>query len=739
MKDSYKLLNMDRLTSLSRAGIALAGLLLTASCGETQTVKDQPDFISGKEAVELVNPFIGTAPLTDPKQIGYTPPEGWRVWAGLTYPGASLPNAMVQLSPITEFGSGAGYEYEHEEILAFAHTNKGHWNLVHIPILPVSGQASVPFKSKFTHEREDASPGYYQVFLEDYDVDVRLTTTLRGGIHEYNFGDVENPQILFDLGKANNPVSDWNIQKVGEQAISGFQRVGSIIVHFHAQLSHPVGELEVVDVGQRSGYALAPISEMDGEPVTMKIGLSFVSTENAAENLEHEIGTASFDDIHTNAQERWSELLSKLEVSGGTPKQQEMFYSSLYRAFLWPALRSDVNGEFRNANGEIESADYRYYTDPSFWDTYRNKLVLLTMMEPEVTTDIIKSLINKGEKTGFIPNFFHGDHAQPFIAGAYLRGLRDFDVEKAYEILLQNAYTVGGIRPHLDEYMEKGFVSDLRVENPHVETRSNAGVSKTLEYAYDDYSLSLLARELGDQERYKDLQARSQNYRNVFDTTTNFMRGRWEDGEWITPFDAEYPYYNYMYREGNAWNLSFYVPHDMPGLVELYGGPEPFEQKLDSLFTLPWNPDHIARNISGFLGVYSHGNQPAHEAPFSYYFVDKPEKSQAVIDTLLNHYYGIGDTGLALSGMDDAGEMSSWYVFGASGLYPLSPADPEYLVSVPLFDQVRWNLGGKTVLIRHKGQGRDLKEIHLNGEPIEGYFISHDVFEKGGEIDVITD
>src|SRR5690554_1698252 len=286
MRDSYKFLNMNPLPLLSRAGMALASILLMASCAEKKTTAGSPEFISGKQAVELVNPFIGTAPLTDPKQIGYTPPEGWRVWAGLTYPGASLPNAMVQLSPITEYGSGAGYEYEDEEILAFAHTNKGHWNLVHIPILPVSGAASVPFKSRFSHEREDASPGYYQVYLEDYDVDVRLTTSLRGRIHEYNFGEVENPQILFDLGKANNPVSDWNIQKEGERTISGFQRVGSIIVHFHAQVSHPVGELEVVDVGERSGYALAPITEMDGEPVTMKIGLSFVSTDNAAENLE---------------------------------------------------------------------------------------------------------------------------------------------------------------------------------------------------------------------------------------------------------------------------------------------------------------------------------------------------------------------------------------------------------------------------------------------------------------------
>ena len=728
-----------RLRNAFRKSITGLGLLLiVTSCKTNEGTEEGPLAETPEDLTSLVNPFIGTAPLTDPEWIGYTPPENWRVWAGLVYPGSALPNAMVQLSPVTEYGTGAGYEYEDTEILGFAHTNKGHWNLVNIPVLPVSGEASPPFKSSFSHEKEAASPGYYQVYLEDYGVNVRLTSTLRGGVHEYTFDSPEDRKVLFHLGKANNGVSDWEIALQGDSELRGFQRVGGDKIHFVARLSQPVAELETQKKGEREGYALAHLADGE-EPVVLKIGLSYVSIENAAENLEKEIGTASFEEIYARAKDVWQALLSKIEVKGGNRKQNELFYTSLYRTFLWPALRSDSNGEFTDVNGEVQTADFNYYTNPSFWDTYRNKLVLLTNISPEVTTDVIKSLIDKGEKTGFIPTFFHGDHAAPFIAGAYLRGVRDFDVQKAYELLLNNAYKEGGSRPYIAEYIEKGYISDPDVENPVVETKAKAGVSKTLEYAYDDYSLALLAKELGDTERYEDLMRRSGNYKNVFDKSTNFMRGRLENGDWISPFNAEYPYYEYMYREANAWQVSFFAPHDMPGLVALYGGEEKFEEKLDSLFTYKWNPEHIARNVSSFIGQYAHGNQPDHEAPFSYYFVGKPEKSQAIIDNILENYYGMGEHGLALSGMDDAGEMSSWYVMSAMGLYSLSPADPEYIVTVPVFEEVKWNIeGSQPLVIKNPNSGRQLEEIRVNGQLHEGYFVPHDLFINGGEIEVMT-
>lgn len=723
--------------------IISAVLLITTlfCCTRVKSDKKESNHTENESSlIRYVNPFIGTAPLTDPEFIGYTPPEGWRVWAGLTYPGVSLPNAMVQLSPITKYGTGAGYQYEDSIILGFTHTNKGHWNYCNIPVLPVSGNFSTDkLGSRFTHENESAHPGFYEVFLEDYQVEVKLTSSLRAGYHQYKYAEPENRRIVFDLGKANNQVSDWEIEKDGDYAVKGFQQNGEQVIHFYAILNEEISELMILKEGEQDGLALLHLQNSENEIVEMKIGLSFVSIENAKENLNQEIASKTFEEVKEAAENRWEALLSKVKVKGGTEKQTEMLYSSLYRAFLWPALRSDLNGEFKDVKGEIVKADFNYYTKPSLWDTYRNKLVLLTLLAPEITNDVIRSLQDMGEKTGFIPTFFHGDHAVPFIVGAYKRGIKDFDLKKVYKLLLRNANVEGGTRPHIAEYIKKGYIATPEIESPHVETKAKAGVSKTLEYAYDDYSLAQIAKILDDSENYEKLMNRSENYQNVFDQQSKFMRGKLENGQWVKNFNPQYPYYEYMYREANAWQLSFFVPHNMKNLIALYGGENEFEKKLDSLFTTPWNPDHIARNVSSFIGQYCVGNQPDHEAPFSYHFINKPEKSQQIIDSILNNYYGVGEHGLALPGMDDAGEMSSWYVFSALGLYPFSPADDDYLVTVPLFDEVKWMIGKeKELIITNAEKGREMKGIQVNGKEINGYFVSHELFKGGGEIELLT-
>ncbi len=716
-------------------------IIITALLGLSSTSKSQT-----KAYTKYVNTFIGTAPLTDPKILGYELPEGWRSWSGLTFPGSSLPNAMVQLSPMTEYGSGAGYEYEDNIIYGFTHTNKGHWNLCNIPILPVSNpeknlsalHKDHKFGSKFSHKKESSAPGFYQVYLDDYNVNVSLTSTLRSGYHKYEYKNNSGRQILFDLAKANNRISNWNIEQVGTSALQGYQQTGEKI-YFYASLNTNIEKLEETEEGKRNGYAMVHLANGSKGPVELKIGLSFVSTENAKQNLEAEIGNKSFSDIVAEGTKKWETLLSTIQVKGGTNKQLEMLYSSLYRSFLWPALRSDVNGEYTDAKKNVVKADFNYYTEPSLWDTYRNKDVLLGMISPKVTVDVIKSMKDVGDKTGFIPTFFHGDHGASSITGAYLRGITDFDVKGTYEILLRNANVPGGARPHIAEYIKKGFISDPDIHNPEVETKANAGVSKTLEYAYDDYSLAQMAKKLGDTANYRILMARSKNYKNMFDPSTRFMRGKLANGDWIKPFDPQYPYYEYMYREANAWQVSFYVPHDMKGLIELYGGEKGFESKLDSLFTVPWNPKHIARNVESFIGQYCHGNQPDHEAPFSYHFIGKPEKSQKILDTIMNTLYGIGEDGLALSGMDDAGEMSAWYVFSALGLYPFSATDAEYIVTAPLFDEVKWRASnGKMVTINKPGKGRAITSIKVNGKENKGYFVSHDLFLNGGKIDIVT-
>lgn len=735
----------QKTTSLNRYGLPLflLAMVFVWGCkGPSKELQTEAEAGFLANPTDHVNPLIGTAPLTDPAQIGYTPPEGWRVWAGLTFPGSALPNAMVQASPITQYGSGAGYEYEDDTIIGFAHTNKGHWNLCNLPVLPVSAKATYPFASSFNHDQEKASPAYYEAYLKDYKVKVRLTSTLRAAFHEYTYEPGSERKILFDLGRANNGVSDWHLESVDSTTVQGYQRVGRDKIYFFAILNTPIFKTELKDEAKAGGYALLGLANGEG-PVTMKMGLSYVSTSNAAENLAKEIGDKDFGTVHKEGVTVWDGLLSQIQIKGGTPKQQEMFYTCLYRTFLWPALRSDLNGQYTDVTGATRTEPYNYYTIPSLWDTYRNKLVLLGMLRPKVTSDVIKSLMDIGELTGYVPSFFHGDHAASFIAGSYNRGIRDFDVNKAYELLLNNAYKPSenghGGRAYLKEYMELGYIPDPKVAQPHVETKAAAGVSKTLEYAYDDYSLAQLAKVVGDTVHYADLQKRAQNYKNVFDTKTHFMRGRWPNGEWITPFDPQYPYYEYMYREANAWQVSFYVPHDMPGLVELYGK-DKFEQKLDSLFSFPWNPQHIARNISGFMGQYCQGNQPDHEAPFAYYYVGKPGKSQRVLDKLINNYYGIGDSGLALSGMDDAGEMSAWYVFAASGLYPVSPTDPKFLISLPVFDVVKWRLpSGKPLYMEHEGEGRNLTEIQVDQKAYDGYFMDYDMFLSGGNIQLNTD
>ena len=688
-----------------------------------------------KQLTEYVNPLLGTAPLTEIEDIGFTPP--WRVWAGLVFPGTSVPNAMVQLSPITKFGSGAGYEYENSAIYGFAHTNKGHWNLCNIPVLPATGVLNPDdFGSAFSHQNESAHPGYYQVYLDRYHVNAELTSTLRTGFHRYTYRSGLHQELIVNLAKSNENVTDWKIDQAGDTAVKGFQNTRSEKVYFYAVVNHPIKAIqELKKLG--SGLFVLGFGAAQG-PLEFRIGLSYVSTDNAKQNLEQELAGKSFDQVKAEASQTWETLLSKIQVTGGTERQKELFYSCLYRSFLWPALRSDVNGEFLDEGKHVVKKNFRYYTLPSLWDDYRNKLVLLGMLSPDVTNDVIQSLVDRGEITGFIPTFFHGDHAAPFIAGSYLRGLRGFDAKTAYSLLLRNATVEGRSRPYLAEYIKNGYIATPFVENPKVETKSTAGVTKTLEYAYDDYAVALLAKEMNDQPNYDMLMKRTSNYKNMFDPSTGLMRGRTENGDWVANFNPQYPYYEYMYREANAWQSSFFAPHDTKGLIALYKSPDDFERQLDQLFSIPWNPNYIADNINSFIGQYCQGNQPDHSFPFLYYFVGKPEKSQAVLDTIMSRFYGMGEYGLALSGMDDAGEMSSWYVFSALGLYPYSPADESYIVSVPLFDQVKFKLGDKTLTIVKKNAGRKLTEITYDDKRVDGYFVAHHELIKGKKLVIVT-
>ena len=713
---------------------------------------DDPDTcaIPTGTVTQYVNPFMGTTTLWTPDDLGYTRTEEKRPWGGETFPGAALPNAMVQLTPVTKYRSGSGYQYEDHQIYGFAHTSKGHWNLLHLPVLPVTVEGKYRpdnYCSWFSHENETARPGYYRVFLDRYKVTAELTATLRCGLHRYTFRPGDERRLLIDITRSNNTPRRWHVEQCGPRALQGFQD-GEGRIYFYMETTADIAGVET-EREHTKPVSVVHFTEPHGtEPLELRIGLSFVSIEGARGNLLAELEGKSFDEVADEAEQTWENVLGHIRVKGGSDSERTMLYSTLYRTFLFPHLRSDVDGSYRDARGDIVRSDFRYYTTPSFWDTYRNKLVLLGMITPDVAADIISSCIDRGEKQGnYMPTFFHGDHASAFVAGSWLRGIRGFDLQRAYALMLRNATVPGrGGRPYLEEYMLRGWIAEKDTVNVPTEDEYKGSVTKTLEYAYDDYATALVAHELKDRKNEQLLLRRAQNYKNLFDPQTGFWRGKvLRDGKdlWIEDFRPNYPYYQYMYREADAWNSLFFAPHDPYGMVALYPSPEAVEQKLDSLFSVPCG-GYEAWNLTGYLGTYCHGNQPGHSIPYTYYFVNRQEKAQHILNTLMHGYYGMGEEHLAYAGMDDAGEMSSWYVLNAIGLYTYSPADPQYIVSVPLFERVHFTLGNdertgvsKTETsfdIVREGRGEKISKITIGDKPLKGWFVRHEDLAKGKEL-----
>lgn len=690
---------------------------------------------------DYVNPFRGTTTLWETKDLGYERHREARTWGAETLPGAALPNAMVQATPVTMYHSGSGYQYEDKTIYGFAHTGKGHWNLCHVPILPVTGRVNPSdYASTYSHDNESAHPGYYQVYLNRYDVNVELTTTLRCAFHRYSYRPEDEKKVLVDITRSNNNVREWSIERAGSNAFCGSQW-GEGKIYFYA-----VTNYEISGLSQQQGFRgdASPVSvitfkDSKGEsPLEMKIGFSFVSVENAKMNLEVEMLSSSFEEVRSAADAEWEKLLARITVKGGTERQKDLFYSTFYRSFLWPCLRSDVNGDYTDVLGNVANNGFRYYTDPSFWDDHRNKVILMGLIAPDVAVDVIKSITDKGEKRGgYMPTFFHGDHASTFVAGMYRRGIDDFDLEKSYRLLLKNATVPGrGGRTYGDEYFEKGWISDKDTTDLPYYVICKGGVQKTLEYSYDDYATAQIAKILGDTESYELLMKRSQNYRNVWDSSTNFYRGRTDNGDWYADFDPYYPYFEHMWREANGWNVLFYPPHDPEGVISLFPSRKAAEEKLDSLFTEPWR-NYELENMTGFIGQYCHGNQPGHNIPWAYYFVGKQEKSQHYLNMIMDRFYDMGAEHLAYSGMDDAGEMSAWYTLTAMGIYTYSPADPEYIVSVPLFDEVDFKLSnGRTFVIRRHGEGEKITKITIGGKKLKGWFLQDSDMRAGRQLDI---
>ena len=688
-----------------------------------------------------VNPLLGTATLWETEDLGYERHRESRTWGAEVFPGATLPNAMVQLTPVTMWHSGAGYQYEDPTILGFAHTAMGHWNLIDLPMMPVTGTFNADnYASPFSHENESARPGYYQVMLDRYGVNAELTSTLHAGYHKYTFKKNDPKRLLVNVAHNQNNVKDWNMDRVGDNAFAGNQNG----LYYYAVTNLPIDSVQILKSKAEHGVPVAVIDFKDNtgeEPLEVKVGISYVSIDNARLNLETEMLSKNFDEVRKEANDTWENLLGKIEVNGSTERNKGLFYTTLYRSMLMPRLESDVNGDYRDRKGNIvKDTDFRYYSNPAFWDVGRAQLILLGMLRPDVASDIMKSTIDRGEKDkGFIPTYFHGDFAPTFVIGSWKRGIKDFDLQRAYNLALKSATEYGdGGRTYMDEYLAKGYIADANIpDNPFWEEHKG-GVTKTLEYAYADYAVAQIAKELGDTANYERLMSHSKNYRNVFNPNNGFFQGRIESGEWLTPYDPDMGYFQHQYREANGWNSLFYAPHDPQGVVALYPSPEAVEAKLDTLFTRPYNGYEVT-NMTGFIGNYCHGNQPGHNIPYTYYFIGKQEKAQERLNQIMDRFYDMGKEKLAYAGMDDAGGMSAWFVLNALGLFTYSPADPEYLVSVPLFDEVTFRLGATPFMIKREGSGTKINRITIGDEVLDGYFVADSLLREGKTLTIFTD
>lgn len=705
---------------------------------------------------DFVNPIIGTAPLEDLSLYGgpnYNPDPKDMGFSGLVYPGASLPHGLVKLSPLTEviysdaytdWTHGSGYYYPDNTLVGFAHTNKGHWSKGNIPFIPTVGKllilpgtAKKPedgFRSRFSHYRESAGAGYYSVVLEDYNILVELTATRCVGFHKYTFPKTEEGHVIIDLGHAIENIDTAYVEVMDDRHIRGFQNS----VYFFAEFSKPFKSFgtwkgEKINPLTRSAYGnnigvYIDYQTFESEEMTIKVGLSYVNMDKARINLEADARQLDFEKARINAGRIWNEKLSTIEIQGGTIEQKTNFYTSLYRAMLWPPVISDVDGQYRYRKN-LYFSDHDYYDAPPLWDAFRNHMPLLTLLEPDVKLNILRSFLERAEINGWMDTQFQGNHAASVFASSILAGLDDFDVEKAYYYLKKNQTDPAGPVQYLDDYNNLGYIAT--VDPPPDDYRSHphrSSVAKTLEYSYDSYCMSILADILEKDEDKKLFLKQSNYYKNVFDTSTGFMRGKKPDGTWIEPFDPEVPRFTYVYREANAWQSTWFVPHDVKGLIELMGGREVFSEKLDEFFSTPYEPQWTLIDIAGMIGQYAHSNQPDHQVPYFYNYSGEPWKTQEIVREILDKMY----RGMVYTGMDDCGEMASWYVWSAMGFYPVNPASLIYPVGSPIFDRVTIHLskdhfkGRKFVLkaLNVSNQDKYIQSAELNGKPFNNTWIS---------------
>jgi predicted alpha-1,2-mannosidase len=722
-----------------------------------------------KEYTDSVNVFIGTG--------GH----------GHTFPGATLPHGMVQLSPDTRllgWDACSGYYYDDTSIMGFSHTHLSgtgigdYGDILFMPVVGekplITGTAEKPdegYRSRFSHEQESARPGYYQVLLQDDSINVELTATLRAGLHRYTYPKVSDARLIVDMEPTihghQHPVTQ--IRVVNDSTIAGMKyTVGWAkrhYVYFYAVFSSPFDyklysgteyQSDSTSVTVNTAKAVIRFKNLpvDGR-VLAKVGISSVDEEGARLNVEAEIPNWNFEGVMKEANTVWNEALGKIDIETSDNDSRTVFYTSLYHAFIQPSLASDVDGRYRTMGHEIkQDASYTNYTVFSLWDTFRAAHPLYTIVTPEQNQAFIRSLLRKYDEGGILPKWelasnetgtMIGYHAVSVIADAMMKKQCDFDVKKALEACIRSSvYDTTGVTPMMDRQILNGKLMPVSIkyknELGYIPCDKVGGsVSQGLEFAYNDWLIAQMMKEHNRKDLYDKYMELSRNYRNYFDPETKLMRGRLSDGSWITPFDPASVQRPSNYVEGNAWQWAWFVPQDVEGLMELVGGQKSFEAHLDTLFTtsseLTGDPN-AAADVTGMIGQYAHGNEPSHHIPYLYNYAGAPRKTQALADHILRTLYHNDPNGL--SGNEDVGQMSAWYALSAMGFYSFCPGRPVYEIGRPIFDKVTIHLSnGKDFVIQAKNnsvENKYIRSMKLNGEKLAEPRFSHFDLMKGGEL-----
>ena len=707
--------------------------------------------------VEAVRPLIGTATV------------------GHTFPGATVPFGMVQLSPdtgLSKWEHCSGYHYDDKAILGFSHNHlsgTGCPDLGDIRITPLGAvpppQSNEGYLCPFSHKDEVARPGYYSVLLQNPKVKVELTATARAGFHKYSFSGEKTARLAFDLfrGIANEP-SDVALEGAvtveKNTVLSGYRRskgwAPDKTCFFVAEFSRPFDsfgiEVDGKPVEDQQGKGVRVTAHVDykdaKEPVLVKVGISAVSVEGARKNLAAEIPAWDFQGTIATAAASWNDVLGRVDVEAIDPATREIFYTALYHACLAPNLYNDVDGRYRGLDHKVHSAEgFQNYCTFSLWDTFRAEHALLCLVQPQRVDDFVASMLAHYREFGkhSLPVWsltgnetwcMIGNHAIPVIAEAFAKGFRRYDAEAVYQAMRDTSMQD---RDLMDEYRTRGYVPANR-DTKKTRHLQNQSVSRTLEYAYDDWCVGRMAQLLGKKADAKLFFARSENFRNLFDPSVGFMRGKWDDGKWRTPFNA-YEAAWCDYTEATAWHYTWFVPQNVPALVRLMGGDQPFIDKIDKMFTD--NTPIVSTetpDISGTIGQYTQGNEPCHHVAYLYNYAGAPWKTQARIRQVMTTLYSNGVDGLC--GNDDCGQMSAWYVFGALGFYPVNPTSGVYVLGSPLVKKatIRLDPGyhkGKTFTIiaqDNSDKNMYIQSAALNGKPLTRSWLSHAELVAGGEL-----